>query len=81
MQKRSSDKLQTVVLAYKSIHSALRPAVVSIDRISEYDLTVDHTHFSDFDHRPTAVAVVTTESMGVTSPCKRGGKIIAKTQQ
>ena len=48
-EARSSDILQTVVLAYESIYSTLRPAFVSVDRISERALTIDHTLMSGFD--------------------------------
>ena len=36
------------VLAYESIHSVLRPTVVSVDHISGCALTVDHIVFSGF---------------------------------
>lgn len=65
-EKLASDKLQTVVLVYTSIHSALRPAIVSIDHVSKGAFTIDHTH-----HWSTEIAVVTTESTEVTIPCIR----------
>ena len=50
---------------HPTIRIALKPAVVSVDRISERALTVEHSAALTVD--PMAVAVVTTESMGANS--------------